>query len=66
MLKTEDPSWCDVIARELGDAMDALDDDPSVLLELTGTKKKEKRENQTTLVEAESASIQSQQGVAAE
>lgn len=66
MLKTEDPSWCEVIAKELGDALAALDDDPSILLELTGTKKKEKRENQATLVHAESASNHSQPGVAAE
>jgi len=51
--------WCDAIAKEIGDAMAAMDDDPGRLLELTGTnKKKEKRD--AAVDEGDAVSMKSQ------
>ncbi|KAF6026705.1 hypothetical protein EB796_014977 [Bugula neritina] len=59
LLKLEDKMWCDAIAKEIGDAMAAMDDDPGRLLELTGTnKKKEKRD--AAVDEGDAVSMKSQ------
>lgn len=65
MLKNEDPKWCELIARELGDAIAALNEDPAMLLELTGTRKKERKENQPPLQEVDEASSITSHGVIA-
>lgn len=54
LFKSEDPAWCDVIAKELSDAIHALDEDPGMLVSLTGIKKKDRRDNlHTHLAEQE-------------
>ncbi|XP_067931376.1 uncharacterized protein [Watersipora subatra] len=59
LLKLEDPNWCEIIAKEIGDAIAAMDDDPSRLLELTGTNKKKEKKD-AVIEEGETVSIHSQ------
>lgn len=59
MLRLEDQTWCDVIAKELGDAISALDDDPGKLLELTGTNKKKEKKD-AVIEEGDTTSVHSQ------
>lgn len=62
MLKLEDETWCDVIAKEIGDAIAALDDDPGRLIDLTGTNKKKEKKD-TVIEEGDAASLHSQSHV---